>query len=507
MMKFMRQLTQFLCADQRGAVAYITICAAVPLTLMMFYIVNSAKAVNDRTRNQDAADMAVLAHAAEGARAMNTISMNQVSLTQAWTVTSTAGTLNDLIIAQYAVLALEAAAVAKNAANYCKGHPIWVGICLARLAVPSGIIIAHTVRNTNIYTKYDPDDSYDTGKKSMKSLNAMNNAIIDRYAKAAGATASLVAKSANVEDLYFDNHCQSNCGNANIAVKPHRIGMELPVDKNPWPKAQLNFCAALHFGSLGLDINLPFPGLDSIGASVKNGSYIKRKFPSVEGPMRAGKNGTASMTTYINDETGFGQLLEDNYDFSRENWLWVWTSTWDELKGGWPTEQKQDSNYFTQWMALKTALACAAPQDGLGDFLQALTTLGGLTSEIPDYDLFHPKGVDIIKVYPGIDDFTDDYKILGFTYRRPNKRWASKVFKDPNQGFYTYSQGLIFNPDEIGLYSQNWQAKLIPAKRMETQLSTVTSRMGSRAPSTFSDLKTDLDRVTSKSSWSQVVAK
>ncbi len=507
MTSILQSIKSFWHSDERGAVAFITIVAAIPLTLMMFYMVNSAKAVNDRTRNQDAADMAVLAHAGEGARAMNTISMNQVSLTQAWTVTATAGTLNDLLVAQGLLLIAESAAVVANGLKYCKGPPPWIAICAARLAVTEGFIVSHGVRALNISNKYDPRDSYKAGKKSMLALNAMNNAVVDRYAKAAGFTASVVAKSANVKDLYFDNHCRSNCGNANITVKKHRMGMSLPVDKNPFPKAQLNFCAALHFGTVGAGVSLPFPGFSSIGASLKNGSYLKRKFPPLKGPMRSGKGGRTGMTDYINRQTGIGSLLTDNYKLSRNKLtLWMASSTWSFAKAGWPTKQKKDSNYYTQWMALKTAAACAAPQ-AVGAIFNKMAF-----SPIPSYDLFHPKGVTIVKLFPGIDDFTDDYKILGFTYRRPNKRWALKVFKGPKQsaqkGFYTYSQGLIYNPDEMGLYSQNWQAKLIPAKRMQGgKLSTVTSNMGSYASSNFKDLQTDLNRVKSKASWGTVVAK
>jgi hypothetical protein len=509
MISILQKLKRFWRSDERGAVAFITIVAAIPLTLLMFYMVNSAKAVNDRTRTQDAADMAVLAHAGEGARAMNTISMNQVSLTQAWTVTATAGTLNDLLIAQGLLLIAESAAVVANGAKYCKGPPPWIAICVARLAATEAVIVSHGVRALNINSRYKPNASYKVGKKSIKALNAMNNAVVDRYAKAAGFTASLVAKSANVRDMYFDKHCTSGCGNANITVKKHRMGMSLPVDKNPYPKAQLNFCAALHFGTVGAAISLPFPGLSSIGASLKNGSYLKRKFPSLKGPMRSGKGGRASMTDYINRQTGIGSLLTDNYNLSRNKLtLWIASSTWSYAKAGWPTKQKKDNNYYTQWMALKTAAACAAPK-AVGDIFTKMAL-----SPIPSYDLFHPKGVTVVKLFPSLADFTDDYKILGFTYRMPNKRWVPKVFKGPKsqqqKGFYAYSQGLIFNPDEMGLYSQNWQAKLIPAKRMENQLGAVTQRMGQLAQegsSNFKDLQTDLNRVKSKASWGQVVAK
>ena len=62
--------------SERGAIGYIAIIAAVPLVLTLFLIVNSAKSVNDRTRNQDAADMVAMVHAAEAARSLNTLSMN-----------------------------------------------------------------------------------------------------------------------------------------------------------------------------------------------------------------------------------------------------------------------------------------------------------------------------------------------------------------------------------------------------------------------------------------------
>ena len=98
----MRLLRQFL-ESERGAIGFVAIFAAIPLLVALFMIVNSAKSINDRTRNQDAADMIAMVHAAEAARSLNTMSMNQVSMTQVFATGVTSGSMIPLILTQDAM--------------------------------------------------------------------------------------------------------------------------------------------------------------------------------------------------------------------------------------------------------------------------------------------------------------------------------------------------------------------------------------------------------------------
>jgi len=90
--------------DERGAAAFLMVCGMVPLVLLVFFMVNTAKSINDKNRAQDAADAIALAHATETARALNTISMNQVTLTQTFATSLNASSLNNALIINGAMI-------------------------------------------------------------------------------------------------------------------------------------------------------------------------------------------------------------------------------------------------------------------------------------------------------------------------------------------------------------------------------------------------------------------
>jgi hypothetical protein len=146
--------------------------------------------------------------------------------------------------------------------------------------------------------------------------------------------------------------------------------------------------------------------------------------------------------------------------------------------------------------------------DSIGSFISD----AGIILSMPTANVYHPRtggglGAFIPSILPDIDDFDDDYKPLVFTYRKANKRWGpGNVFQDPNDGFVSYSQAITFNPDEIGLYSQNWQARLIPATKMEDP-DAVRQRMSGKRPGSFEDLEQDLQKIPNDGTWSKVVVK
>jgi hypothetical protein len=513
--------------DKRGAIAWITIVAGVPLIMLMFYMVNSAKAIQDQTRTQDAADMIALVHAAEAARSLNTISMNQVTMTQAFASGVTSGTLFDVTVQHIARVVLAEAAIALFIVQTCNKYldiPYVGAILFATCSLPADELAIEVgingVKAGLLLSKYDPLGAFNIAKKTVKALNKMNEELVNRFPQAVSVAAKQIAQSAKVTDIYFDDSCAqgiaTSCDSSN-----KRQGMELPIVKDKQNEAYYTFCAALHFGTGGFDLGSIIPGLPSVGGSLMNGSYVKRGFPILKGPMYGGKS-NEHLRDFINDETDIGKILKKYWDLAERKQLYdgntiigfLWGDSLGDKGLQYPYEQKEDSNLFTDWVDLKIALQClgAASIPGLS---QILSVLGALTHDVPKMDLYYPiddggSGFsalpDFPKIQPGIDDYSDHYKPLAFVYRKSNKRWMPKVFKDTNKGFYAYSEALVFNPDEIGLYSQNWQSRLIPAKKMET-LSSIVSRMGSKAPSDFSDLKTDLQSVQGDSSWSEVVAK
>lgn len=547
--------------NERGAVAWLMCCGAVPMLLLLFYLTNTTKNIHEKSRTQDAADAIALVHATEAARALNTMSMNNVSLTQAFAAGTTSGALNDVAIFQAALSGLGSAAAAGYGAKICKK---WkkipkIGAALfAACYIPNGTLAADAAYNAAraglVLWNYDPHGAYTNAKNAALDLDAMNKEIVNKFPKRVGESASVAAKSAKVTDIYFDKNCAygqaSSCSNSN-----KRQGMELPLDRNT-TKSVLGFCAAMHFGSLGVKLDLPTKVIPPVAVTLANGSYLRRKFPTGKGPMYGGKGKKTHLRDYINEETSIGYIIHDYYRMARRKQLVdgilalpfvgfnavkvvtgmakdvfkggdgdvpsevleaigtmydvpIGTSLEKKFKLNYPYKQSDDDNFYTDVVDFRIGTKCiggAIP--GVTQVLNSLSSVPMPFSTMPDFDTYYPKGVSFppLPGPPSLDDFDDGFKPLGFTYRKPNKRWAPKLYKDPTKGFYAYSQAITFNPDEIGIYSQNWQARLMKADRIEIP-GPVADRMQSKAGGDFGTLASNLKKVKDLTGWKQVNAK
>lgn len=560
--------------DNRGTIGFITIVSLIPLTLMLFYMVNSSKAIHEHTRTQDAADMVALAHASEAARSLNTLSMNQVSMTQAFASGVTGGSLIPIIFAHEILVALAIAMSLKEGNSICnpyKSIPIVGTILYGACMVPTLITVErfteNGIRAAAIFFTHDPHNALKVASDSVNALNAKNKALLDRFPEAASISAKQVAQSAEVTTIYFDENCKDPgaAATCNSASDKERLGMNLPVEKNVFA-GYPRFCAGLFFGTGGADLgSLNLGGVSqSLGASLFNGSYVKRGFPTLKGPMLyGGDSETPNLRDFVSKETRIGDILKDYWRLVDNK------SLYDGVLGGplialsaaaaalaaadalglptgelqdtvddlldevlnavgpilrakspgqagainYPYEQTEERNVYKDLVNVRTANMCIG--DPVGKFTDAIGMSGVssiasvVTGALPNVDVYHPMDEDVVpSIQPGLSDYSDSYKPLAFVYRKPNKRWSPSVFKDTNKGFYTYSEALVYNPDEIGLYSQNWQARLIPAEKMASKLSEIVTRMNRKAPSAFKNgLTEDLDAVKNEATWGDVVAK
>ncbi|GLQ35938.1 hypothetical protein GCM10007939_22220 [Amylibacter marinus] len=570
-MKFFKKIRQSIIdfqEDRRGAIAWLTVIAAVPLTVLMFYMVNTSKAVHDKTRAQDTSDMIALLHAAEGARAMNTLSMNHVSLTQAFSSGSNAAALHSVSLLQAAITAggifeagLELWSTCKKWAQMSLPFDInWA--LFAACTVPYDLLILDLAVNEGqvlaLQWKYDPHGAFKNADNSIKALNAKNKAIIDRYPEAVMKASQQIAQDSKVSAIYFDDPCvtgtSATCAVSNTAANMG-MGMDLPVDKNKFPDSYTSFCAAMYFGTLGgaLPVSLP-GGLGNPGVSFLNGSFVRRGFDSLKGPMRGGKDPNVFLPDHVDVESGIGDVLEYYDDIAREEkrmydgLIFSWQTgidsaafamkvpiatvqlftdyreidpniddtvrkaivIGDKLTFKLPYAQKEGNNVFLDYENILIAAMCLGDVFGrIGDSLGGLGSFAdAIVPTLTQLDVYHPKEAGLFpNILPGVDTYTDHYKPLAFVFREQNKRWSPKIFANPTTGFSTYSQAIFYNPEEWTMYSQNWQGHLMPATKMETGLSGVTSRMNSKAVSVFDRMRQDLEAVQSEGSWGEVVSK
>jgi len=192
--------------DQRGAAAFLMVCGLVPLTLLVFFLVNGAKSINDSNRVQDAADAIALVHATETARALNTISMNQVTLTQTFAVAVNTSSLNNALVINGAMIVFNAAEIARYikkcydlakaaAAATVIGAPVADAVGAAAAAVCTAVtlpedfqLIDQGVRTFRIGNTYSPRDTFDVAKRALLAANAMNKETIDRLSRVKGCS-------------------------------------------------------------------------------------------------------------------------------------------------------------------------------------------------------------------------------------------------------------------------------------------------------------------------------
>jgi len=576
--------------DRRAAMGYVAIFAAIPLVVTLFYVANSAKAINDRTRNQDAADMIALVHAGEAARSLNTMSMNQVTMTQVFATGVTSGSLIPIVNAQLGMIALAGAMSSKHMNSKCKPYKAvpYVGkVLFAGCMVPLGVVLGEYAKilgeTEYIRWAYDIHGALDTSSNAVNALNKANAEIYNRFPEAVSVLAEQIAQEYKVTDIFFDDSC-ANPGEpgpvraTSCDGSDKRQGMNLPVIKGGLD-GHTRFCSGLHFGTAGLSLpDLGVGGIDlpsilpDIGdASLINGSYVKRGFPANDGPLGGGGSAeTPHLRDFVNNETGIGKRVEDYYQTTSAENLFdgllnpvatamrlaeaalevgelideeLLESALQEVEDAvskvpklrarspdqvgavnWPGEQTEDDNVYKDLVNVRVGNMCIGdPISALGGLSGVLESFSFLTGALPDIDVYHYASDDmggpvpllssaqltLPVVQPGFDDYSDHFKVLAFSYRAPNARWAPGLFKPPAEGFTTYAQAIVYNPDEIGLYSQNWKALLMPAEKMEdtSKLKDVLARMPQKAPANFHSTKSRIEPVYQGSGWSDLVVR
>ncbi|MEM1164560.1 MAG: hypothetical protein AAGJ28_26825, partial [Pseudomonadota bacterium] len=290
---------------RRGAVAVLAVATMVPVTTMLAAHMNAGQMIEDRRQVQDAADALAEMHGAWTARSLNTLSMNNVTTTQAvtlalgseslngtlWEMVGTAAAIQAYVMlyhlpAQCIIYSIDPASLAWNAfCAYTHGTAI----------VPA---TQAQIDAADIWSDFDPRHGMNTAEKAMDAIEGMNQAIIQRFPRAIAEMGAEYAAAHGVDDFYFDDPCEGP-GPGTCATSASSDGMALPIEPIPVSPLDANgnvnlsraeFCAAMQFGT-------PPPGL-------KLATFDDRGFPQGSGPLRySGPSGNKSVRNHINDLT------------------------------------------------------------------------------------------------------------------------------------------------------------------------------------------------------------
>lgn len=544
---------------RRGALALVAVAGIVPATAMMTANINTSQMVDDRRQAQDAADALATLHGIWTSRALNIISMNNVTTAQLMSVSvgseSLYLTTTELTTGSIAATAF----IAAHAAQHCTPRNwvealLWSGPCAAQhtaVGVPAALALA---RAADINSDFEPLHGIRTAEKALEAIDGMNRALAERHARAMREISEEYAELLEITDHHFADPCIAP-GPENCRETNSRDGMALPLEP-----AEMQSYAQLMI-------------LMETGTTTRDSTFRERGFDFGEGPLsHGGSTDRPHLIDHINhiteigdalyefrrfyqerhshmirrigsgmgsgdmfsgflpprerDEprTGFQDRRTDFYDITREiaefaapfNDIGLRIArnvpfmSWDaHPRSGYllqPRQSRTDNSFHRNFrmMHALVALGDARSNMPLGLDLQGFTGFV-FANGVPE--IWQLRDLPILDFMPPVDalEMPDPYLIMAASLRDPSERLGSTVFGQPDTDPTGYGQAGIFNPDGASLYSQNWQMRLMEATRFDDPRD-AGREMAREAVAGFDDLAETLRQINDQNSWERVNA-
>ncbi len=328
-------ITSFLTKRRRGAMAMVAVAAMVPVTAMMSANLNTSQMVNDRRIVQDGADALASMHGAWTARALNVISMNNVTTAQLLTV---AAGSEALVVASGELLVASAAATA-----YITGHNVthctprqpnnplmwipegaWFTYCQGHHALVNVPAVDAAAEAAAILDYFKPGYGVDTATKALEASEAMNQEILARHPDVIEELGADQARLLGLTDFHFADPCDGftapNCPTSNS-----RHGMALPLEEESGPLSAglggfdpLDIFGGFTGSSIDRTLDNKYVELYLVmqfGTTGINTGFAARGFPQAKGPIAYGGGDKPHVRDHINQITGIGDSLNKFQNF------------------------------------------------------------------------------------------------------------------------------------------------------------------------------------------------
>lgn len=554
-------IRQFLSRRRKGAMAMVALAGMVPVTAMMSANINTSQMVDDRRQVQDAADALATMHGAWSARALNIISMNNVTAAQLLSVSVGSEALfftnNEIIIAA----GLASGRIAAHAGQECSYRTpppasilesAWVGLCSAwhtTLTIPAQLAM---IRAFDSNSDFDPVHGILTATKALEAIDGMNKALARRHPRAMAEIAEDYRTLLDIQDHHFADPCDGPESNNTCSQTNTGDGMALPLET-------ADFAARLRLQTVM-----------RVGTTLNDTTFAERGFPRGSGPMaHGGSQRRPSLDQHINNITDTGNTL---YEFDRfydsrishmprHPFSGPGTGSFPRPQGF--AERPFPADRFVDrrrdiWDTLEPIYERIVPplKIGLGvmrsiypffdrhnqylfqanqgrrannSFFRNYNTaygfiaLGAERSRIPlGFDIGRgfvtmspvPETFRLEDIDPGpwnllppVEPRTmpEAFHVLSYALKDKSRRLSEIVIPTSVDTHTGYGQTGVFNPDGATLYTQNWQSKLMPATRLD-DVRQASRDLARQARDGFDDLAGTLQQVRSTSSWGRVNA-
>ena len=548
----------FLQRRRRGALALVAVAAMVPVAGMMSANINTSQMVDDRRHSQDAADALAKAHGVWSARALNVISMNNVTAAQLFGVAVGSEALLWTTTELTIVATAAAGHIAGHAASQCRPYTsnpisiavelaIWVPFCGAwhtAVGLPAAVALG---RSIEIRDNFDPVHGVQTATKALEAIDGMNRALAARHPRAMAEIAGHYREVLEIDDHHFADPCNGD-GVADCDSSNSRDGMALPlVEATAEARGQLYL-------------------LTTLGTTVRDTTFAARGFDTGTGPISAGGSSSRpQLKDYINHATEIGTALYDFDQFYKdrisdlprhplagpgnaigpgnrppsespdeetpfdddttalleglenigeitEEVLRVLRNlpfAFDRHPRGYPfnfplAQGRRDNNEFTRKFDMfHLAIMAGDLRDNIPVGLDGFTPV--FAAPVPE--IWELDGVGPVDPAPPIEPATmpESFHVLAFSEMELSTRRGTAILSSPVQSHTGYGQVGVYNPDGATLFTQNWQSRMMPATRLDDP-SAMAGDLRRQATASFEELAESLGAVGSGSGWERVNA-
>lgn len=297
-------IRRFLSRRRKGAMAMVALAGMVPVTAMLAANINTSQMVDDRRQVQDAADALATMHGSWTARALNIISMNNVTAAQ---LMSVAVGSEALYLTTSELTAFSVAAglhITTHGGTHCPPRTagpaaiveavIWTAPCTAwhaGVGIPAALA---ATRAADINSDFNPEHGIETAKKALAAIDGMNKALARRHPRAMAEIAEDYRTLLDIDDHHFADPCDGPVSNSTCRRTNSGDGMALPLEV------------------AGADARTQLMVHMRVGSTT---TFVERGFSFGEGPLsNGGSRSNPSLDAHINNITQIGTAL---YEFKR----------------------------------------------------------------------------------------------------------------------------------------------------------------------------------------------
>jgi hypothetical protein len=491
-----RRLLRSLHRDQGGQIVPLFMLGLVSIVLSVAMILNTGRAIHNRTRSQNAADAAAITQASWAARSLNVISMNNVGFVHMFTVFMVSDAFGTTWMDAFGT-AGDTAEDASDAYDDCDDMIGWipyVGKICKYYKFYSYYMRFIQLELIAIEARYNAMlRGWPTSMRLIGAFGRMSDHIVDEFPRFTWEIAEKMREANGVDEVLF--FPMSEKGQDDEAYR----GTELPVagagglfgsfgSPGLWAPIA-DTCKAAEEG----------PGTAKVGKGDVRVNFAKHGYEKGEGPYVRSREDPGWMLTStkmedmlpVDSDTPFliGGPLSLLWN---TQWTPIipWPKVYRDNDEDWPT----DPSFFfiVPWIFtppfVDRPMDRDPPQEPFwddpdnNDYSRQMQSdwddTCGVGRDVDNLAASEPR-VFRLKTpswlcqqqLPGQGSIKecirDPLALMAFAVKREESMIAPNKFENPPRGTYAYAQAHVYNLVSYDLYTQAWGARLEPARFLE----------------------------------------